>query len=307
MAIIGSKAEDTFIRTTRNYNASLSYWIGAKCSAIAGTDECMETGSFNFDVQILVDGSQGVGATNFEKVKQDLVGILVQKLNLGESKDRVALTIYSNRTTSVLKMTDSQDKNSIISKLRNAAYPNGWAYTAKAMIGAWESFEEDQRTDNKTVKVLLVFTDGQTIDDKNLVAARKRWSDAGVLVFAIGVGQNIDNSELLIISGAKTRAIQGSEKIADIIKQVCRRLTEKYKFYHKLEKEEVPFKEASYPPTTISQEDTGFEACPSGNGGFQISGKDQTSRWFTTGVNQVADGGVLCEFPTTIWSSVDDK
>jgi len=306
MAIIGSKAEDTFVRTSKNYDASKSYWIGAKCSAIAGNEQCMETGKFNFDVQILVDGSVGVGELGFRMVMKDIADILVGNLlNIGQSNDRVALTIYSNTTNHVLRMKQNTEKKAVIETLNAAAYPNGYAYTAKAMIGAWDFFEEEQRTDNKTVRVCLVFTDGQTIDDKELVAARKRWSDAGVLVFAIGIGKNIDNTELIIISGAKTRAIQGSEKITDVFKQVCRLLTEKYRFYHKLEKEEVPFKEASYPPTTISQEDEGFEACPSGDGGFQISGKDQTSSWYTRGVNQAASG-VLCEFPTTMWSSDDD-
>ena len=34
----------------------------------AGNEQCMETGKFNFDVQILVDGSVGVGELNFRKV-----------------------------------------------------------------------------------------------------------------------------------------------------------------------------------------------------------------------------------------------
>ena len=31
-SISASKAEDVYIRTTKNYNSSKSYWIGARCS-----------------------------------------------------------------------------------------------------------------------------------------------------------------------------------------------------------------------------------------------------------------------------------
>ena len=45
------------------------------------------------------------------------------------------------------------EKKAVIEALNAAAYPNGYAYTAKAMIGAWDFFEEEQRTDNKTIRV----------------------------------------------------------------------------------------------------------------------------------------------------------
>ena len=73
-----------------------------------------------------------------------------------------------------------------------------------------------------------MFTDGKANDRKLVAAASKKWADNKVIIFALGIGKNVDQDGLELIAGDSSRAFRAAnfqqigETTKSMLKQVCK-------------------------------------------------------------------------------------
>jgi len=88
-------------------------------------------------------------------------------------------------------------------------------------------FQRDMRKDKETAKICMVFTDGDANDADEIPAALSAWTNAGVKVFAIGIGKLIDRKGLVEIAGSEDRVLQVDDFAAigahakSLLKKIC--------------------------------------------------------------------------------------
>merc|ERR1712168_61337 len=195
--------------------------FGEKCKAL------------KLDLQIIVDASGSVKLHNFKKMLKMLSSSIIEDLDVGPRKTRVALFRYSSPKyfKNVFNLNTYSRKSDIQKRILKVHYTGGGTYTGSAMLSALRAFKKVQRRGRDVVKVLMVLTDGEssTKKEKNLVkSASTLWKQAGVRVYAIGIGKGISKTGLLSIAGMNAKHVitagnfdKLADKAVDILKGIC--------------------------------------------------------------------------------------
>lgn len=215
----------------RNY-ASKIRLMEEKLQASTVKEEC--TSSSKLDIQILMDSSGSINTGDFVKMKNQIADSLISQFDIGESKTRIALTQFGNsdETDTVLTLQSSYDKVKIQRSVKNAKYRNYLTYIAHALTETLKTFQRYQREEKDVVRVCFVFTDGKANDKKLVAAASKKWADNKVIIFALGIGKNVDQDGLELIAGDSSRAFRAAnfqqigETTKSMLKQVCKTIEE---------------------------------------------------------------------------------
>jgi len=203
-----------------------------KLQASTVKEEC--TSSSKLDIQILMDSSGSINTGDFVKMKNQIADSLISQFDIGKSKTRIALTQFGNidEVDTVLTLKSSYDKVKIQRSVKNAKYRNYLTYTAHALTETLKTFQRYQREEKDVVRVCFVFTDGKANDRKLVAAASKKWADNKVIIFALGIGKNVDQDGLELIAGDSSRAFRAAnfqqigETTKSMLKQVCKTVEE---------------------------------------------------------------------------------
>jgi len=148
------------------------------------------------DLTFLVDGSKSVGKDDFQ-VTREFLSDVVQHLSLGQDMTHVSMIQYSDRNT--VEILDVTDKDELLEVIEDMDYHDGHkTLTGEAISYVnQEVFMALSRRQDAT-PVFVVITDGESWDD--VEAPIKHIHDAGIETIAIGVGSNIDMTELAAIA-----------------------------------------------------------------------------------------------------------
>jgi len=173
-----------------------------------GTEEFLR--SAKLDLQLIVDGSGNVTEDGFRLMLQQITDSLIDGLDIGVNRTRVAFSRFSSRgdLRNELLLTSSYDKDYIKSKIKGIGYTGGAAYTADAMTKILPMFKEHQRNGENVTRVCIVYTNGKADDKPHLEAASKAWADNEVSVFAVGIGSGIDQDTMNKIAGDESRILK---------------------------------------------------------------------------------------------------
>lgn len=177
------------------------------------------------DIQILVDSSLSVGEDNFHEMMKNIADNLVGALDISPTKTRLALMKYSTEATPEVLLTDplQGSKKALQDKVQSISYQPGSTYTGKALDDALMYFKQQQRTSQDVGKVCFVFTDGVANDRNRVKDAGKNWRDAGIDIYAIGIGNTWKNlyyrQGLIDLAGdkKKTRKIDDFSGVAKLV------------------------------------------------------------------------------------------
>jgi len=203
------------------------------------------TRSAKLDLQLIIDSSNTVGKSSFKSMTKGIADGLISQFDIGEDKTRVALLIYNEATYDIFgleKYTDAFSLKEAIKAVKFRYKTGSLTDTANAMQEALISYKSKMRHDSKTVRVCMVFTDGNAnaIDiyfdaNANAIAnanavrkASKAWSDHNVAVFAVGIGNEISENGLEQITGSKERImtvanVKSIERISkSLLLKVCK-------------------------------------------------------------------------------------
>ncbi|XP_034041180.1 collagen alpha-1(XXI) chain [Thalassophryne amazonica] len=146
------------------------------------------------DLVFILDGSWSVEDVNFEIVKRWLVNITTS-FNIGQKFTQVGVVQYSDDPVLEIPLGKFLSNNDLIAAMESIEYMGGNTRTGAAIKFATEKlFDLSERSSTGVSRIAVVLTDGKSQDEvlKAAEVARKK----GVILFAIGVGSETEQSEL---------------------------------------------------------------------------------------------------------------
>ncbi|XP_078256095.1 collagen alpha-1(XXI) chain [Rhinoraja longicauda] len=176
------------------------------------------------DLVFILDGSFSVGPDNFEIVKNWIINIS-SSFEIGTTFTQVGVVQYSDDPLLEIPLEQHRSNEDLMEAMEAIIYRGGNTRTGKAItFGVNNVFATSTRAVNAVTKVAIVLTDGRSQDDvkESAEAARKK----KIILFAIGVGQEIEDAELRTIANKPSstyifhvKDYTGMSRIREIMKQ----------------------------------------------------------------------------------------
>ena len=168
----------------------------------------------------LVDTSGSVGLQNFRK-QQEFLANLVDQLPIATDKVRVSEVKYGYQVFFEFSLTEHTDKEDLKDALRNVRYSFFQnTLTGRGIQYVVDNYKGTIEARDDSILVLVVVTDGKSQDDVEAPAQAAK--DEGFLVIALGVGRNIDESELKQIASKEDLVIlaDGFNALDTVVKDI---------------------------------------------------------------------------------------
>merc|ERR1712226_973872 len=141
------------------------------------------------DVIFVLDGSSSVGPKNFT-VAQNFINGIVDKFNVSPEGVKIGLLQYSTRPRIEFNLNDHKTKKSVKAAVKNIDWILGDTHTALVLRETHNSMVAPAyRKESKRSRFVIVITDGDPQDFKQVPAAVDQLTGKGVKIFAIGVGK----------------------------------------------------------------------------------------------------------------------
>nr|XP_033785925.1 collagen alpha-6(VI) chain isoform X2 [Geotrypetes seraphini]XP_033785926.1 collagen alpha-6(VI) chain isoform X2 [Geotrypetes seraphini] len=156
------------------------------------------------DIVFLIDESSSIGVNNFQLTRIFLHKV-ISALDIGKRKVRVGLVLYSDESRLEFALNAFYEKYEILDYITKLPYRGGRANTGAAINFLRQKVftrKRGSRARNGVQQIAVVLTNGQSMDDFALPAAKLR--RAGVEVFAVGF-QNATKNELKMIASHPSR------------------------------------------------------------------------------------------------------
>ena len=155
----------------------------------------------------LIDASGSVKRTNFEK-QMDFVKDFVRSLTIGPNADLVGVTAFSTLPRNPVWMNSHTEKNNLLAAIDNIPYPGGSSHTEHALkFARLQAFTTKYGDRADVPNVLILLTDGQSTVPTETVKEAELVHKAGITVYAVGIGNTIDMSELQMIASSPDKVL----------------------------------------------------------------------------------------------------
>ena len=162
----------------------------------------------DIDLFIVLDSSQSITKEKYEIAKK-FVADFVSGFTIGKSNVRVGLIYFSEEARLMFDLNDSFDKEIVLSKIRNIPYLNSLTATGDAiqlMVERGFTEASGARPPSLAIpRVGIVLTDGDSNAGINVGVAAQRARNQSIEMFAFGIGNDINDTELQEIAGSQER------------------------------------------------------------------------------------------------------
>nr|XP_039270450.1 integrin alpha-D-like [Styela clava] len=170
----------------------------------------------NVEVLFVLDGSGSVGNESFDIVKQWVKNI-TQKLDIDTGKVTVGVVQYSHyfdtqdineqryiKTHIKIGQYKTYEKLAVeIDRIKLDGYTT---YTGRALQKVVYDFQNTFHYNESTTKqIMILLTDGKATDAENVTKNAQNLRDLGVLPYAVGVGNEVNITELNLIATGDPR------------------------------------------------------------------------------------------------------
>lgn len=184
------------------------------------------------DALVVLDGSTSVSAPDFKK-SLNFVAKFVGKLDVGAAKARVGLIQFSHTWKKEFGFRDSVSwgRSGVKNKIASVAQLTGGTATGRVLEAARDIFANEQSTFSvKTPeKYIIVVTDGQSHQEAIIRETVPQILKMGVHILAVGIGDAVDEKELLLITGGHHERVfsvdsfdhLNAEFLEKIIEKMC--------------------------------------------------------------------------------------
>ena len=166
----------------------------------------------DIDLYIVLDSSGSIGNDSYEVAKHFLVD-LVSGFIIGEDNVRVGLVRYGSTAELIFDLDDSFDKDVILNNIRSVGYLHApsTATGDGILLMAEYGFTETNGTRPPNLAIPhvgIVLTDGQSNDGVSVTIAAPVARNQSIQMFAFGIGNGINDVELLEIAGSQDRVFR---------------------------------------------------------------------------------------------------
>jgi len=170
------------------------------------------------DVVFLVDGSTSIGEKSFILGK-NFIADYISEFNIGKYATRVGVITFGSDVIVNCELQDSGiiglDKT--VAKIKAIQLPGGGTKTGQGVKALTTLFQTQGRLNQPEIKsVGFILTDGRSQEPPGEYAAIAR--NLGIVLYAIGIGEEINRDELISIAGDKERVflVENFEQLADL-------------------------------------------------------------------------------------------
>ena len=165
---------------------------------------CETTEIGGLDLVFVIDDSGSIGEGHFNRTKESVENI-VSSLRIGPDDTRVAVLLFSHRSLLLFDLDRHDNSDDLIEEIRSIEYIAGTSTNTEDALELLRNNILSQtlglRPSNQSRHVAIVITDGQSEDETaTLMQAELLHNETDFQVFAIGVGDNIDEVELMNIA-----------------------------------------------------------------------------------------------------------
>ncbi|CAH1241297.1 COL6A3 [Branchiostoma lanceolatum] len=165
--------------------------------------------SLDFDLALLLDGSGSVGADNFNLVKQ-FAKRLVDNFEISQTDNKVGVVQYSSSSNVEFYLNAFSTKQPVLDAIDGIVYQQGGTNTGAAITFTMqEIFASANGARANYPDILVVVTDGESSDDVAAPALSAR--NEGTLIYAVGVGNGVNQATLLQIAGSAAQVLQAAD------------------------------------------------------------------------------------------------
>lgn len=146
------------------------------------------------DLVYIMDGSSSLRLGDFQLAKRWLVNI-TNSFDISSRHTQVGLVQYSDTPRLEIPLGKHLSNRELVSAIVDTGYLGGSTQTGRAIKFATQHvFASSNRTRTARNRIGVVLTDGRSQDD--VVDAAQEAKAQNIILFAVGVGNEIDNSEL---------------------------------------------------------------------------------------------------------------
>ena len=141
-----------------------------------------------------------MGKDNFETEKQFILNF-TEAVNIGPNEVQVGVVKYSSVPTTEIRLNESNIATDLKHAIKHISYESGSTRTHQALKYIYDHGFTIKNGDRSTVpNFLVVLTDGLSFYGHATVLEAQRLHNASVTVYAIGIGNNINTTELVRIA-----------------------------------------------------------------------------------------------------------
>ncbi|KAL4224060.1 collagen [Mactra antiquata] len=145
------------------------------------------------DVYFVLDASGSIEKPDFFK-ELSFTEDVASMFDLNQVK--VGLIGFSNTAVPQFGLGEYTDRLNLLQKISRLSHLSGGTNTAEALSYLYEKGMSSEKTRPDIPHIAIVLTDGQSQDPKSTKAKAKLLHDAGISVFVIGIGNQVDKDEL---------------------------------------------------------------------------------------------------------------
>ena len=168
---------------------------------------------------MVLDGSDSISIDNFDKVKSS-VEDFTRQLDIDSDKIWLGLVLYSTNLTQTIQLTG--DKNQLLQRISQLKHERLGTNTAAGILKMSELLLYGRPN---VPKLGVVVTDGQSLEPYLTRSTARAAMDAGIDMFSVGIGDQIDRNELKSLASAPNMSITFDNfdklTLADIGKEIC--------------------------------------------------------------------------------------
>lgn len=172
------------------------------------------------DIGFVLDASGRRGLHNFRRIKQ-FVALISRSFSISRSRARVGVIVYGATARMEFGLSSYTNPRSLNRAIKSLRYTRGSRKTGKALKLVVEGLFRRSRKK----RVLILVTNGQSYDSVKIPSFQIH--QAGIEVFAVGVGTRVRNSELSTIATnarhiymVNIKTLKGIAK--SIVRKACR-------------------------------------------------------------------------------------
>lgn len=147
------------------------------------------------DVFFLLDSSSSIRTDEFKK-QTNAIEDIVNKFDIGPTKTRVGLSVFTHNYNPVLSFDSGDNKAAALKKIRHIMYMGGGTKTGKALHQIRSHVFNEALVRPGAERILIVFTDGMSSDYERTSAEANLLQESGVKIFVVGIGPDVDQIEL---------------------------------------------------------------------------------------------------------------
>ncbi|CAG2240277.1 COL12A [Mytilus edulis] len=148
------------------------------------------------DIVFLLDMSGSVGRNNFQ-IMLNTVASIADNFYIGPYNTQIGVDVFSTSVKTSIKLKDYNNRYYLERAIKRIKYQGGLTNTYRGLNHVqYNSFSYRYGHRYNVPRIAIVLTDGKSQHKSKTLNAARSLKNAGVKIFAVGIGSGVDWSEV---------------------------------------------------------------------------------------------------------------